>query len=331
MVEKKKILISLDKIIINSKELLLEELKDNFEEIRYFYGSEKLSKDRTLYDKILREFSRKGFYKNYFKELLKKENLKYYNKILKNYLDIDYVLMIGGLYYSKEFIELIKEKNSKIKFIVFLWDKFSKEEITKIKEIYDKVYTFEKSDALENNIKWRPSFYIKKEKNIEKTLDFYFLGENRDKERYEYINSLYKFCKKNGLKNKVYLYSKKKVKNLNNEIIIYNKISYEENLENIKRSKVTFEKNIEKQLGLSLRSLECLGYETKLITTNKDIKNYDFYSPNNIFIIENINEVNKIPLDFFIKQYEKIDDKILEKYSFKGFVKEILQTLEENR
>lgn len=329
--EKKKILISLDRIIINSKELLLEELKDNFEEIRYFYGSEKLSKDRTLYDKILREFSRRGFYKNYFKELLKKENLKYYNKILKNYLDIDYVLMIGGLYYSKEFIELIKEKNSKIKFIVFLWDKFSKEEITKIKEIYDKVYTFEKSDALENNIKWRPSFYIKKEKNIEKTLDFYFLGENRDKERYEYINSLYKFCKKNGLKNKVYLYSKKKVKNLNNEIIIYNKISYEENLENIKRSKVTFEKNIEKQLGLSLRSLECLGYETKLITTNKDIKNYDFYSPNNIFIIENINEVNKIPLDFFIKQYEKIDDKILEKYSFKGFVKEILQTLEENR
>lgn len=320
----KKVLISLDKIILNSKETLLEEVKDIFEEVRYFYGSEKIKKEITIYERILKELSRKGIYKNYCKKLLNKEVSKHYNKILNNYLDIDYVLMIGGLYYSKEFINLVKEKNSKIKFIVFLWDKFSKEEIIKIKEIYDEVYTFEKSDALENNIKWHPSFYIKKIKNVEKTLDFYFLGENRDRERYEYINNLYKYCKKNRLKNRVYLYSKKKVKNLNDKIIIYNKISYEENLENIKNSKVTFEKNIEKQSGLSLRSLECLGYETKLITTNKDIKNYDFYNPNNIFIVESIEEINKIPLDFFIKPYEKVEEQILKRYSFKGFINDIL-------
>lgn len=330
MVEKKKILISLDKIIINSKELLLEELKDEFEEVRYFYGSDKLSKDRTVYDKILRELSRKGFYKNYFKRLLNKEKLKYYNKILKNYLDIDYVLMIGGLYYSKEFIELVKRKNPKIKFIIFLWDKFSKEEIVKIKEMYDEVYTFEKKDASDNGIKWRASFYITRVKNIKKEIEFYFLGENRDKERYEYINSLYKFCKKNKLNSKIGLYSSKKIRGLNENIIIYNKIPYEENLENIKHSKVTFEKNIKNQNGLSLRSLECLGYDTKLITTNKDIKNYDFYNPNNILIVEKIEEIDKIPIDFFIRPYEKINEQILEKYSFRGFVKEIFQSLEGN-
>lgn len=178
----KKIILSLDKIILNQKGVLVEKLNNFFSEATYFYGSEKQKKDVTIYEKILKELNGKKYLKRYINLLSKKYNLKYYKKILKNFLDIDYVLMIGGIYYSKEFIDLVKEKNSKIKFILFLWDKFDRNKIKELKNIYDVVYTFEKSDAVENNIKWRPSFYVDEKKDLVKDIDLYFLGENRDRD-----------------------------------------------------------------------------------------------------------------------------------------------------
>lgn len=325
----KKIILSLDKIMLNQKEILIKKLNNIFSEAKYFYGSEKQKKDVTIYEKILKELNRKKYLKKYIIFLLKKQNLKYYNKILKNFLDADYVLMIGGIYYSKEFICLVKEKNPKIKFILFLWDKFDKEKIEELKNTYDAVYTFEKSDAVENHIKWRPSFYVDEKKDLVKDIDLYFLGENRDRERYEYINRLYNFCMENGLRKDIKLFSRKKLRNINSDIVTYKKISYEENLNNIKKTRVTFEKNIENQYGLSLRSLECLGYETKLITTNKDIKTYDFYNPENIYVVENIDDIDKIPISFFKEKYKKVDKEVLKKYSFEGFIEEIFKNVNE--
>lgn len=325
----KKIILSLDKIMLNQKEILIKKLNNIFSEAKYFYGSEKQKKDVTIYEKILKELNRKKYLKKYIIFLLKKQNLKYYNKILKNFLDADYVLMIGGIYYSKEFICLVKEKNPKIKFILFLLDKFDKEKIEELKNTYDAVYTFEKSDAVENHIKWRPSFYVDEKKDLVKDIDLYFLGENRDRERYEYINRLYNFCMENGLRKDIKLFSRKKLRNINSDIVTYKKISYEENLNNIKKTRVTFEKNIENQYGLSLRSLECLGYETKLITTNKDIKTYDFYNPENIYVVENIDDIDKIPISFFKEKYKKVDKEVLKKYSFEGFIEEIFKNVNE--
>lgn len=328
MLKNKKLILSLDKIMINSKETLIRKLNNYFDEVRYFYGSERSKKDENLYIKILKELSRKKLLKKYVTPLLKKEEMKYYNKIINNFIKIDYVLMIGGIYYSKEFIKLVKSKNSNIKFILFLWDKFDKIKIEKLKEYYDLVYTFEKKDAVENNIFWRPSFYVQKENSI-KNIDFYFLGEIRDVERYEYINKLYKFCLRSNLNANVNLFSRKKLKNLNSNIITHKKIPYKQNIENMKRAKVTFEKNINNQEGLSLRSLECLAYKTKLITTNKDIRNYDFYNPKNIFIVEKIEDIDKIPIDFFKTEYENIGEETLKRYSFEGFIEEIFRKIGE--
>ena len=43
------------------------------------------------------------------------------------------------------------------------------------------------------------------------------------------------------------------------------------------------------QSGVTLRSIEAILFNKKLITTNKSIKKYDFYNPNQIFILENEN------------------------------------------
>lgn len=69
--------------------------------------------------------------------------------------------------------------------------------------------------------------------------------------------------------------------------------------------------------------MECLAYNTKLITTNKDVINYDFYNENNILIVDKIEEIEKIDINFFKSPYLELSKEILDKYSFEGFLKEI--------
>ena len=90
----------------------------------------------------------------------------------------------------------------------------------------------------------------------------------------------------------------------------------------IKKSKVLLDVNRNGQEGLTFRVLESLGLNKKLITTNSDIINYDFYNPNNILVINEKKPV--IPISFFETNYEEIPKEIFEKYTLEGWVEKIL-------
>ena len=64
--------------------------------------------------------------------------------------------------------------------------------------------------------------------------------------------------------------------------------------------------------------MEALFLEKKLITNNKDIKNYDFYNPSNIFILgeNNIEDIK----EFINKPYEKVEQKIIDYYDFEQWL-----------
>jgi predicted alternative tryptophan synthase beta-subunit len=55
-----------------------------------------------------------------------------------------------------------------------------------------------------------------------------------------------------------------------------------------------------------------MGLHKKLITTNSDIKNYDFYDENNILIIDTKKPV--IPIEFIKKPYIQIPEEIISQY-----------------
>jgi hypothetical protein len=74
------------------------------------------------------------------------------------------------------------------------------------------------------------------------------------------------------------------------------------------------------QLGLTIRVIEALGAKKKLITTNEDVINYDFYCPENIYVYRGFFDL-KDP--FFTEPYKDIDSNIYEKYSLRNWLKEI--------
>jgi hypothetical protein len=93
-------------------------------------------------------------------------------------------------------------------------------------------------------------------------------------------------------------------------------------LELINNAKSVLDIPANNQFGLPFRTLDAIGLHKKLITTNKDIVNYDFYHPDNVLVI-NLNELWRI--EFFLDiPFYKIDNDIIQKYSLCFWVKSIL-------
>ena len=96
-------------------------------------------------------------------------------------------------------------------------------------------------------------------------------------------------------------------------------MDYTELLDKIFESKTVLEINIDSQVGLTLRTMESLFFEKKLITNNKALKDYDFYRKNNIYILDN-KEENSI-IEFLDSSYSQVDKDIVKKYSYERWIK----------
>jgi hypothetical protein len=70
-----------------------------------------------------------------------------------------------------------------------------------------------------------------------------------------------------------------------------------------------------------MRAFEAMASKTKYITTNSEVKKYDFYSPNNVFVLDEDNiQINR---EFIDSPFEDISTELIEKYSVRQFVEDI--------
>lgn len=77
------------------------------------------------------------------------------------------------------------------------------------------------------------------------------------------------------------------------------------------------------QRGLTMRTIEIMGAKKKLITTNKDIVNYDFFNRNNILVIDRNNP--EIELSFIRGNYHELPMSIYKKYSIGKWLNDVFQ------
>lgn len=255
----------------------------------------------------------------------------------------DYVFIIIGMTFSlfPEMIEEMKEIQNEAKFIMYQWD--GEKNISFVKDIhkyFDDIYTFDRIDAEENNLyKFLPLFYIDKYEEVGKKqrrsykYDVSYIGTAHP-QKIKLINEIAEKLKKIYPLQYIYHYIPSKIK------YYYHKILNEEykniKFKDLKTKKVSFDKAMEifeeskcildapqkGQNGLTIRTIECLGAKRKLITTNKDIVNYDFYCPENIYVYDGNFDFNSV---FFKTDYQEINLNIYEKYSLDNWINEIIK------
>lgn len=89
------------------------------------------------------------------------------------------------------------------------------------------------------------------------------------------------------------------------------------------RSRALLDAQFPKNMGLTMRTIEAVGMQKKLITTNADVQNYDFYRPENILVVDRqAPEISKV---FFQAGYCPIPEEIYEKYAITSWVSNLLE------
>ncbi len=267
-------------------------------------------------------FIRKSFLgdKSYKKKLTEEENIKCQKKIIsQNQYDITVVFRADM--FHDDVLKLAKEQSKKMVNYQFDGIERNIEVLDKIK-FFDKFYVFDEQDV-EKYKKFEVSkshnFYFdykpKTKNNLE--TDFYFLGSYH-KSRVKILNELIGFFEKYNYQYLIEIVfpaeHRSKIKEHNGIVSLKEVIPFKDYLEKIEKSKYILDLLIDEHSGLSFRVFESLYYEKKLISNNKNILKYDFYSPENIFII-GIQDIKDLP-EFLRSEYKSVDKNITEKYSF---------------
>ncbi len=271
------------------------------------------------------------------KKFLRRKIERYYEDVLRLLVerggDFDYILIISPESISKTQIEKFKEKFSHAKIILYMWDSFKNKGALEILPLVDTALTFDSEDAKKYNLKHRPLFYIEayKNKKKEELYDLLFVGTAHS-DRYNFIKKVVQHIP-DYFKLKLFfflgskkLFWTKKVfdpdfRTVKFKDVCFASLSHQKNADLVHSSKIILDINHPEQIGLTMRTLETLGAQKKLITTNRDIINYDFYNPTNILVIDRKNPV--IPEVFLTSSFNPSSLHLLEKYSIKGWIREL--------
>lgn len=273
----------------------------------------------------------------------------YYRRKLKPLKDrkYDYILSIRGEYTPIETLELLKNYYPRGKRILYMWDGLGKLNTKGIEDkwpYYDRVYTFDRVDyeAHKNQISFLPLFYYEdylpddfKDPNRKNfTYDLSFVGTGHD-DRIRIVKDVMRQCERNSLRcfsyffvphPFVYLRDKlvnRNYKNVGIRDVRFKMMPFEKLYEIYADSRCVIDIENKGQHGLTMRSIEILGLCRKFITTNKDIVNYDFYNVNNILVLDRNHPV--LDMSFFDKPYQRLDERIYQKYSLKNWILEVLK------
>ncbi len=263
---------------------------------------------------------------------------EYYHKIVddnieKNY---DYVFFMRAESPYPEDLEYMHEKFSNAKFILYLSDavdNLPKYDLTK--KYFDRIFSFDTRDCASHpEMKFRPLFYTSPKSNEDHfEYDITFIGTLHS-DRGDIVKSIIDQAKEKGFTYYFRLYVQSKVILLarlltNSNVRKLYKDGYV-TLEKMKSedvhaietvSKTVLDIEHVKQSGLTLRNCEVVGMGKKMITTNFNIKQYDFYNPNNIIVFDRTNPV--VDVSFFDKKYVDIDEEIYKKYSLDYWLEEL--------
>lgn len=226
----------------------------------------------------------------------------------KNELDKYETIIIHTSELTNHLPEYIHRINPQIRIIYWYWNPVNNHTLPRlVTDSNVEFWTFDKGDQKKYHMKFNIQYYtgttnIQKE-NVK--YDVYFIGH--DKGRKKKINDILKKIKNAGLKYKVDILSDN-----SKRYIAYNIVK-----KRIMATKAILEVNQKGQTGYTLRALESLFLEKKLITTNKSIVNENFYSSKNIFVVDS-DDWGKLP-SIITSPYDKTVNHFKNKYDINAW------------
>lgn len=192
--------------------------------------------------------------------------------------------------------------------------------IETVRPVFDAIYSFDPADCERYNLRaieqflpfsWQEIQHFQKESAAENKSSFFVGGY--EPIRADVLRTLTPVLENSGYETDFYLLDKYNNQDNYPSNCQNKKLSYMDNIKKAKHCSIMLEINKPEQNGLTLRALEALVLNKKLITTNASIKTMALYDPARIFIY---NGVDTEGLDAFLQsELPARDEKLLRQYS----------------
>jgi hypothetical protein len=278
--------------------------------------------------------------------LFNKKTSRYYDGILKTCKNnkYNYIFVIKCDMLTEKILEKFHITFPNTIFCLYLYDSVKNiNGVSQKFKYFDRILSFDRQDTFEYaDMKFRPLFYIDDFKKVLRTdnkykYDISFFGTIHS-DRYAIIKEVTDICKKMKLSfyNFSYLQSKfmyyfykitkYEFRHARKREFSFLKAISHEISDVVDESRAVLDIQHPKQTGLTMRTIEMVGMNKKLVTTNVEIKEYDFYNPNNILVIDRKN-INILE-GFLSTKYIPLDVNIYDKYSITAWIEDILYAIE---
>ena len=237
----------------------------------------------------------------------------------KNKLDVYDTIIVFDSLECMSILDDIHRRNPNIRIIMWYWNIIKKKWRIPKKKDYIEYWSFDDNDCEKYNMRKNNQFLVTSPIRLDvPQMDFLFVGV--DKGRGNLLSDINLKIKKEGFLTDFFVVKDKRTSEKARKSFCYYEkpISYEQILEKIGNSRCIIDVGQKEQNGLTIRTLEAMFYQKKMLTTNRKISEEEFYDKDNVFIWgkDNIEDL-KAFMDAPIKS---IPDDILRKYSFKGWL-----------
>lgn len=264
----------------------------------------------------------------------------YFHNIIKKHKSekLDSVVVIKSDMIPESTLKEFKSTFNDAKLILYLYDSVA--DIPGVKKkfkYYDRILTFDREDAIHLGLVFRPLFfsddYIPKSNFVEFIYDIAFIGTIHS-DRFRILKKIMKQVYEMNKRSYWFFYlqanfmfywywmTKKEFKYRDKKLFSVVKKSGIEIAKIVEQTKAIIDIESPGQNGLTMRTIEMIGLKKKLITTNHDIVNYDFYNSNNISVIDREKPV--ISKDFIKTPYTDVPDDIYWRYHLDSWIMDVL-------
>jgi len=276
----------------------------------------------------------------------------YFDRIISHSRTMDYkvVFVIKGEALSSEKLRDLRGALPGARFIYYTWDSLKNVKNASNKlHYFDKVYSFDRLDSSsDNRIRHLPLFYSNAYERLPQTVGGGVVASDIDlllvaslhSDRYSVAQKIFRAARNAvpGFQICEYFYFQSRWvfalrKLLDPEFMLipwaavkWRALTPVQTLSLAARSQILVDIHHPGQTGLTMRMMESVGAKKKIITTNPDVKNYEFYDPDNILIVDR--GAPMIPVDFLRRPYRPLCDEIYRRYSLRSWLKEILSSVD---
>lgn len=234
----------------------------------------------------------------------------------------DFLFVLDGQSLRKCLFDILKKRNPEFKSVNYMFD--TTNGVYRFDanfKYFDKVVTFDRHEAEKYHIHLMPIYWLPVVAPMTCSYKFFGMGAYK-KDRFQLFQAVADFAKKHNqpyfIRLKVYeykflelKYTIRKIFGLhknymspaenNSEIAMHGNLPLSEFQMLLNESEIILDTNAPHQDGLTARFMQALGSEKKIITTNEAAALYDFYTPEQIYIVKDIYAIaNEISFQKFV-------------------------------